>query len=207
MKSTNLRLALTILSLLLAAMPVGAWAGASPQQVVQQTSEQMITSLKANKSALQRDSNKIYGLVNRILLPHFDFDLIARWALGKYWRQANPAQRERFTAEFRHLLVRTYAKVLLEYSDEKIHYPPSPAPAAGRDDATVRTEITPRTGAPIPVNYRMHRRADSWKVFDVTVDGVSLVTNYRGTFASQIRDKGIDGMIDSLVQLNAKGGD
>ncbi len=201
----NLRMGLTILLVVLVSLSEGARADLSPQQVVEKTSEQMIAALKANKSALQRDPGKIYGLVSRILLPHFDFDLIARWALGKYWRQANPAQRQRFTAEFRTLLVRTYAKVLLEYSDETIDFLSSPSPVAGRDDATVRTRIQPRTGAPIAVNYRMHRRTDSWKVFDIKVDGVSLVTNYRGTFASQVRDKGIDGMIDALVELNAKG--
>jgi phospholipid transport system substrate-binding protein len=94
----------------------------------------------------------------------------------------------------------------LEYSDDKINFPPSPAPAPGKDEATVRTEVMVKQGAPLAVNYRMHRKDGIWKVFDVTVDGVSLVTNYRNTFSSQIREKGMDGVIDELVKRNAGGG-
>jgi phospholipid transport system substrate-binding protein len=182
-----------------------AWAVVSPQDVVMTTSEQMMAALQKNRAVLERDSDKIYDLVSSILLPNFDFDLIARWALGKHWRQANAEQRKRFTQEFRLLLVRTYAKVLLEYSGDKIHFPPSPTPAPDQNEATVRTEVKPQQGAPIAVNYRMHRKDGTWKVFDVTVDGVSLVTNYRNTFSSQIREKGMDGVIDELIKRNAGG--
>jgi phospholipid transport system substrate-binding protein len=178
---------------------------ASPDEVVKATSDRMQAALKQNRTALEQDPDRIYGLVNQILLPRFDFALIARWALGKYWKQADAAQRRRFTEEFRALLVRTYSKVLLEYIDETIYFPPSPAPAAGRDDALVRTEVRPSGQTPIAVNYRVHSKRGDWLVFDVVVDGISLVTNYRKTFADQIRTKGMDGMIDELAKTNARG--
>jgi phospholipid transport system substrate-binding protein len=185
-------------------MGIGDSQAASPDEVVKVTSDKMQAALKQNRSTLERDPSRIYELVDKILLPRFDFDLIARWALGKYWKQANAAQRRRFTDEFRTLLVRTYAKVLLEYIDEKIYFPPSPPPAAGRDDALVRTEVRPSGQTPIAVNYRVHSKRGDWLVFDVVVDGISLVTNYRKTFADQIRNMGMDGMINELARTNAR---
>jgi phospholipid transport system substrate-binding protein len=126
---------------------------------------------------------------------------MSRWVLGKYWRQATSDQRTRFTEEFRTLLVRTYAGALLEYSNEEIRYLPMPA-VNNAEDVTVRTEFLPKNGIAIPIDYRMHFLNGAWKVYDVTVDGVSLVTNYRGSFASQIREGGIESVINDLKQRN-----
>jgi phospholipid transport system substrate-binding protein len=174
------------------------------QEVVQDTSARMIDALRKNSATLRQDSSRIYELVDQIVLPNFDFELMSRWVLGRAWQQATPDQRRRFADEFRTLLVRTYAKALLEYSDENIRVPPQP-PASG-SETTVRTEVQPKTGRPIQINYSMHLGNEGWKVYDVTVDGVSLVTNYRSTFASQIRSNGLDAVIADLQQRNAQGG-
>ncbi|MDS4021450.1 MAG: ABC transporter substrate-binding protein [Candidatus Competibacter sp.] len=195
------------LGFLLLVVASGAlWAAVKPpQEVVQETSARMIDALRKNSATLRQDSSRIYELVDQIVLPNFDFELMSRWVLGRAWQQATPEQRRRFTEEFRTLLVRTYAKALLEYADEDIRVPPQPSAADG-NEATIRTEVRPKTGQSIQINYSMHLNNDAWKVYDVTVDGVSLVTNYRGTFVGQIRDSGIDAVIADLQQRNARSG-
>lgn len=192
--------------LLLLMLVSGAlWAAAKPpQEVVQDTSARMLTALRQNYEALKRDSSQIYGLVDQIVLPNFDFELMSRWVLGRAWQQATPEQRRRFTGEFRTLLVRTYAKALLEYANEEVRVLPQPGAADG-NETTIKTEVRLKASQPIQINYSMHLGNDAWKVYDVTVDGVSLVTNYRGTFASQIRDSGIDAVIADLQQRNGGG--
>ena len=178
------------------------WATVKPpQDVVQDTSARMVDVLRKNRATLERDPGQLYALVNQVVLPNFDFELMSRWVLGRAWQQATPEQRRHFTEEFRTLLVRTYAKALLEYADEDIRVLPQPGAADG-SEATVRTEVRPRAGQPIQINYSMHLGNEAWKVYDVTVDGVSLVTNYRGTFASQIRASGLDAVIADLRQHN-----
>jgi phospholipid transport system substrate-binding protein len=170
--------------------------------LVEETSERMLDALRKNRAVLQKDPRQIYGLVNAIVLPHFDFTVMSRWVLGKYWREATADQRSRFIEEFRTLLVRTYSQALLEYSNETIEFLPMPQLAPNATDVTVRSEFHPKTGAPIPVNYSLHLIKDAWKIYDVTVDGVSLVTNYRSTFAEQIRTDGIESMINNLAERN-----
>ncbi|MBL8250055.1 MAG: ABC transporter substrate-binding protein [Candidatus Competibacter sp.] len=179
------------------------WVSAAtpPETVVQQTSERMLESLRQNRQTIDRDPGQIYRLVNEIVLPNFDFELMSRWVLGRAWQQANPEQRRQFAEEFRTLLVRSYARALLEYADGAIKVAPGGAPAG--DEATIRTEAQPKSGRPIQINYSMHLGNDAWKVYDVTVDGISLVTNYRDTFASQIRANGMEAVIADLRQRNA----
>ncbi|MGB5062888.1 MAG: ABC transporter substrate-binding protein [Candidatus Competibacter sp.] len=194
------------LGLLLLALGSGAIEAAvrPPQEVIQDTSTRMIDALRQNRAMLDREPGRIYGLVDQIVLPNFDFGLMSRWVLGRAWQQATPDQRRRFTEEFRILLVRTYAKALLEYSNEDLRL--LPQPAQGDDsEVTVKTEVRLKAGRPIQINYSMHLNNDGWKVYDVTVDGVSLVTNYRSTFASQIRASGMDSVIADLQQRNIQG--
>lgn len=197
-----------IIALFCLALLLGSGSAAAavrpPQEVVQETSARMIDALRQNHAALRQDSSRIYELVDQIVLPNFDFELMSRWVLGRAWQQASPEQRRRFTEEFRTLLVRTYAKALLEYSNEEVRVPPQPA--ASGSETTVRTEVQPKTGRPIQINYSMRLGDAGWKVYDVTVDGVSLVTNYRSTFTSQIRNSGLDAVIADLRQRNAQGG-
>ena len=188
--------------LLLMLVSSSLWAAVKPpQEVVQDTSARMLSALRQNYAVLKQDSSQIYELVNQIVLPNFDFELMSRWVLGRAWQQASPDQRRRFTDEFRTLLVRTYAKALLEYANEEVRVLPQPGAADG-SETTVKTEVRLKASQPIQINYSMHLGNDAWKVYDVTVDGVSLVTNYRGTFATQIRDSGLDAVIADLQQRN-----
>ncbi len=196
--------AITICLLLLALSSGMLQAAVTPpQDVVQDTSTRMIDALHKNREMLDRDPGRLYDLVDQIVLPNFDFELMSRWVLGRAWQQATPDQRRQFTTEFRILLVRTYAKALLEYSNEAIRVLPQTGTANG-EEVTIKTEVQPKTGQPIQINYSMHLGNDAWKVYDVTVDGVSLVTNYRGTFASQIRNSGMEAVIADLRQRNAR---
>ena len=181
-----------------------AAAQSSPQAMVESTAQQMQQALRANRQTLQADRSKIYGLVHQIVLPHFDFEVMSQWVLGRYWKQATPEQRSQFTDEFRTLLVRSYAGALLEYADDKITYPPSPALAADAQEATVRSTVQVKNGDPINIDYKLRFRNGDWKVYDVAVNGVSLVINYRSTFANLIRDGGMDAVIRDLRERNAK---
>ncbi len=153
----------------------------------------------------QRDPNSIYNLLNQIVAPHFDFDATARLVLGHYWRAANPQQQQRFIEEFRTHLVHFYAVSLAKYKDQKIDYKPLHAPAAA-DEVVVNTEVQQQNGLPIPIDYRMHLKDGDWKVYDITIDGVSLVTSNRSNFAAEIQQGGIDTLTDRLAQRNHQNG-
>lgn len=178
-----------------------AWAVQSPQQLVQQTAEQMLDKLRTERKVIDEHPGRIYELVDKIVLPHFDFERMSSWVLGKYWRRATPDQRKRFVNEFRNLLVRTYAKSLSSYTNNKITYLPFRG-APGQTDVKVRTEVDQPGGFPIPIDYDLYLKGDEWKVYDVTIDGVSLVTNYRTTFSNEIRQGGLDKLISSLANRN-----
>ena len=191
-----------LLTLTAAASPV---APASPRDMVIDTSQKMLAALKKDKNLIKQNPQRIYELVSEIVLPHFDFTTMSKWVLGKNWRSLNPDQQQRFTTEFRTLLVRTYAVSLSEYQDQKLNYLPLKA-APSADDVTVRTEVLRGGGPAIPINYSMHLTANGWKVYDVVIDGVSLVINYRTSFATQIRTGGVDKLIEDLVARNQRPG-
>jgi phospholipid transport system substrate-binding protein len=172
--------------------------------LVRNTSERMLAALESRRAEIDRNPSLIYGLVEDIVLPHFDFDRITQSAVGRHWRDASPAQREALVNGFRQVLVRTYARALLSYSGEDIRYLPL-RPGRGSDSVTVSTEVRGRGAPPIPIDYRLYLRGDAWKVYDVVVDNVSLVSNYRSSFTAQVRQGGIDGLIARLREMNARG--
>ncbi len=193
-----------VISLLLALWTgcVGANDTDQPQELVRNTAEYVLSEVRAHKAELEKDNSGIYRLVYEKVIPHFDFRRMTRSALGRYWRRATEEQRRRLTREFRELLVRTYAVMLLSYSDERIEYLPFRG-RPGDKRVVVRTKVFTQDGAPpVPIDYRLHRKNGEWKVYDVVVDGVSLVSNYRGTFASEVRKGGIEGLIASLEKHN-----
>jgi len=168
----------------------------SPQELVRDTSSRMLLALQQEKQVIASDTNRLYELVAEIVLPYFDFRRMGQWVL----RTATEEQREQFVEQFRILLVRTYGTALSEYSDQKITYLPFVEPADART-VTVRTEIE-QVGAPVPISYSMYRSPDGWKVYDVAISGVSLVTNYRSTFGSIIRKEGMDSLIRQMTERN-----
>jgi phospholipid transport system substrate-binding protein len=190
-----------LLALLLAAPAV---ASADAEEIVRQTSDQMLTELKERKQELQASPSKIYALVEHIVLPRFDFERMSRLVLGKHWPRASEGEQEAFVRVFRELLVRTYATALLNYSGQEIVYLPSHKAADGKE-VTVNTKVQ-ATGAPaIPINYRLYLNGKEWQVYDLSIDGVSLVSNYRSTFSSQIKRYKLSGLIERLEKRNQPG--
>jgi len=195
-------LATLVFSLLLLSSPA-LQAAEAAQQLVIDTSSKVLERLKSDREKLQANPDLIYPMVEDLVLPHFDFERMSVWVLGKNWRKADAEQQKQFVQEFRTLLVRTYAKALLEYTDQNIEYLPFHADADAKR-VSVRTQISQAGGPPIPINYSMYlNKAGEWKVYDISVDGVSLVTNYRTSFASEIRSGGIAKLLEQLVAMNA----
>jgi phospholipid transport system substrate-binding protein len=172
-----------------------------PEELVRQTTDRMLALLNKNRTAIEADRSTLYGFVDEVVLPHFDFNRMAQWVLGKYWRTASQEQRQRFVEQFRNLLVRTYGTLLLDYSGQTIDYLPARTGANG-DTVTIRTLIADKDGTKVQVDYALYRRDTAWKVYDVRVNGISLVSNYRNTFGSKVRQDGIDSLIDDLAQRN-----
>lgn len=174
-----------------------------PQQVIQETSDDVKQALREYNYKL--DISKAARIVREILEPHVDVDRAAMLILGKHWRTATPQQRERFKDEFRTLLIRTYATAFNEYKDWNIRYLPLQAPAAEKK-VVVRTEILQPGAKPVAVDYRMIDANGTWKVYDVLIEGISLVQNYRTTFSEDIARTGsLDTVINELAKRNAEG--
>jgi phospholipid transport system substrate-binding protein len=192
-------------ALLMMLASVGVAAVQDPQQMVRETGDRLLAELSQRKSELEANPSLIYPLVDDYVLPHFDFRKMSQSALGRFWRQASDTQRERVTAEFRELLVRTYATALLSYSDEQIQYPPMQF-REGASDVMVPTRVASAGAPPIPINYRLSLQDAGWQVYDVVIDGVSLVANYRSQFAAVVRRQGIDGLISALANKNRQSG-
>lgn len=189
---------------LLLSGPVRAEAPDMASALVRDTAERMLKVLEKRRSELETTPGLIYALVNEIVAPNFDFERITRYAMGRYWRNADAGQKASMVNEFRQMLVRTYAKALLNYSGQEILYLPlHPGRRAG--EVTVHTEVREAGGPRIPIDYRLYLKGGAWKVYDITIDGVSLVANYRSSFATEIRRNGIDGLIDTLRARNAGG--
>jgi len=174
-----------------------------PEEIVRQTSDQMLAELADRKQELQASPGKIYDLVEHIVLPRFDFQRMSQLVLGKYWPRANDGEKDAFVRAFRQLLVRTYATALLNYSGQEIIYLPSHQ-TADSQEVTVNTQVQASGALPIPIDYRLYLNGAEWKVFDVSIDGISLVSNYRSSFASQIRRYKLSGLIEKLEQRNAQ---
>ena len=175
-----------------------------PQALIKDSSDRMQQSLKENKATIEKNPSFVYGLVEKILLPNFDFSKMSKLALGKNWRKANTAQRERFIGEFRLLLVRTYSTAMLEFIDGDIVFLPFRGDLA-KKKVRVKMEIARPGGPSIPMALSMYlNKQNKWMVYDVKIDGISLVTNYRSTFATEIRNDGMDKLIDNLSTRNQK---
>lgn len=189
--------------LLLSTAAVAFAADLAPDALVKATADEVIAIVKQDKDIQSGNTTKVVELVQAKVLPHFDFTRMTRLAVGKGWNQASDAQKEALVKEFRTLLVRTYSVSLSQYKNQTIEYKPLTLGAADAE-ATVKTSVNQSGGPPIPIDYRMSKTPQGWKVFDISVEGVSLVTNYRGEFASQIERGGIDGLIKALAERNAK---
>lgn len=169
--------------------------------LVKSTTAEIKKSIKENEAGIQKDQEVLFDLVDKIVLPHFDFRKMSSWVLGKNWRKANKDQKQKFTKEFSRLLVRTYSKALHDNVDQQIDF----LPIRGKpqdDEVVIRTEIPQKGGFPIPIDYKMHLKNNEWKVYDVVIDSLSLVANYRTSFSQEIKQSGIDNLIAKLADRN-----
>ena len=190
-----------ICSLILLVLALPAQAATVPENLIRETSDRVIADIKANRETYRQEPGKIHQLVDTVVLPHFDFSAMTDLALGNYRDQVSAAQRPTIVNEFRQLLVRTYSSALLEYTDQELTYLPMEG-SIEDGQVVVRTEIAQAGGFPIPIDYSLRRGDDGWKVFDISVDQVSLVTNYRSSFARAIKKDGVDGLIKTLQERN-----
>jgi phospholipid transport system substrate-binding protein len=187
-------------ALILLAPPAFAQEPA-PDQLIKAVSEEVIATLRSDKTLQAGDPAKLSRLVEAKVVPHFDFRRAAQLAMGSSWRLASPEQQERLTAEFRALLVRTYSGALASYRDHAIEFKPLRA-RPGDAEVTVRSLVKQSGTEPIAIEYDLERSGEGWKVFDVRVAGISLVATYRSAFAEEVRNHGVDGLIKSLASKN-----
>jgi phospholipid transport system substrate-binding protein len=173
----------------------------SPEALIKKVTEDVLTIVRQDKDIQNGNTNKAIDLVEVKVLPHFDFQRMTALAMGKDWNKATPEQKKRLAEEFKTLLVRTYSNALTGYRDQMVRYKPSKM-QSGDTEVLVRTEVLKPGNKPIALDYALEKQADGWKVFDVIVTGVSLVTNYRDTFNQEVRANGIDGLIKMLMTKN-----
>ena len=174
----------------------------APDVLIKSISDDVIGIIKQDKDIKAGDRTKINALVDAKVLPHFSFNRMTALAVGRNWPKANAEQQKVLTNEFRALLVRTYSGALSTYKNEVIEFKPLRAAAADAD-VTVRTQVKRPGTEPVSIDYSMQKTPAGWKVYDVAVGGVSLVTNYRDSFNAEIRDSGVDGLIKSLASKNS----
>ena len=173
----------------------------SPDTLVDNTAQEVLSIIRRDKDIQSGNKAKMLDLVETKVLPHFNFTRMTRLAMGKNWRKAAPGQQREIVKQFRTLLVRTYYKALSVYSDHTIKVTPLKN-IGGNKDVTVKTQLIQNHGKAVQIDYSMEKTGSSWKVYDVTVAGISLVINYRGSFNSQIRSGGVDGLLKTLTEKN-----
>jgi phospholipid transport system substrate-binding protein len=180
---------------------VAAFAQEAPDALVKRTADEVLAIIKSDKDLQAGNSAKVVELAEQKVLPHFDFERMTRLAVGRNWNQANDAQKQALVKEIRTLLVRTYSASLSQYRNQAIQVKPSRA-GSGDTETVVRTAIIQQGGPPIPIDYSMEKVGNEWKVYDVVIDGASLVTTYRGTFNDQIQRGGVDSLVKTLQDRN-----
>jgi phospholipid transport system substrate-binding protein len=173
-----------------------------PDALIRETADEVIATVKHDKDMRNGNQQKLLDLVEVKILPHFDFERLTRLAVGVPWRSATAEQRKALVTEFRTLLVRTYTAAFSRYQDQKVEVKPAVVNPKRKDEATVNTTIVKPGSPPIAVDYVMEKKDDGWKVFDLSIEGSSLIESYRGTFAEKTQESGIDGLIKYLADKN-----
>ena len=192
--------ALATIAALFFLLPV--WADESaPDVLVKSVTNEVLDIVRKDKDIQSGNTKKAMDLVEAKVTPNFNFQRMTAQAVGRAWRDATPVQQKALTDEFRTLLVRTYSNALTGYKDQVVDFKPLKA-AAGDTDVTVRTEIKQAGAKPIAIDYSLEKGATGWKVYDVTITDVSMVTSFRDQFRSEISANGIDGLIASLQTKN-----
>ncbi len=204
------RPAIVLGSLLLpAALIAAAWAaesvpGPAPQELIEKAARELLEALDANRERARNDPAHVRKLVDEILLPHFDTDYSARLVLGKHWRTATPEQRQRFIDAFYQSLLRNYGSALAEFTADRMKVLPFRGDRT-KDQAVVRTEVKRSNGQRVPVNYTLRATPEGWKAWDVTIEGISYVRNFRNDVGAEIDQTGLPALIERLEKENRVG--
>ena len=188
---------------LFAVLPAQAQAQAvGPDVLVKTITDEVTAVIKKDADIRAGDTKKAAELIEAKIVPHFNFTRMTRIAMARNWRSATPEQQKQLAAEFKTLLVRTYSTALVNYREQQIEYKPLRA-KPDDSEVTVKSDVKPvGSTQPVTIDYELEKTDNGWKIYDVKVDGVSLVTTYRDTFASEVREHGIDGLIKSLAAKN-----
>ncbi len=184
---------------MLVSQPV--FAVPEPSSLVKQTSDDVLAIVQNDAEIQAGNRQKLFALAEEKILPNFDFNRVCRLVLGKHWRRASEAQKTSFQEEFRTLLLRTYSSALVKYDIKEIMYKKTKY-SKDKSMAKVPTVIVPKDGPGVGVTYTLKNGGDTWKVFDIVIENISLVTNYRSQFATEIRQNGLDSLIAKLTQKN-----
>ena len=187
--------------MLAACVPLLAAGQEAPDVLVKRVTDEVLVIIRADKDVQDGNMRRIAELADQKVLPHFDFTRMTRLAVGRNWAQASDAQKEALIKEFRTLLVRTYSTSLAAYRNQTIEVKPAKMNPQDKD-VMVRTAVIQKGGPPIPIDYAMEKADGGWKVYDVVIDGASLVTTYRGSFNDQIQKGGMDGLVKTLAERN-----
>lgn len=187
--------------LLIASMVPVSFAETAPDDLVKQTADELLSIIKNDKEIQAGNQKKLFALAEEKIIPNFDFDRVCKMVLGKNWRAASEEQQSSFKKEFRSLLLRTYASALSKYRDQIIEYKPFRA-EPDANNVSVKTQIIQQGGQPISVDYSLVKTESSWKVYDIVIENVSLVTNYRSQFSNEIRQNGFYSLIKKLAEKN-----
>lgn len=185
---------------LLAAAPARA-QDVAPDVLVKNVTNEVLETIRGDKEIQQGNARRITEVIEAKVLPHFNFARMTALAMGGSWRRATPDQQKQLVDQFRTLLVRTYSNGLASYRDQVIDYKPLKMQPADTE-VTVRSEVKQSGAQPVQLDYSMEKSTGSWKVYDVAIGGVSLVTTYRETFTQEVRANGVDGLIKSLSDKN-----
>jgi phospholipid transport system substrate-binding protein len=183
------------------AAPASSAEDLTPDALVKTISLEVLAAIRQDKDIQAGNPKRIASLVEAKILPHFDFAHTTRIAMGANWRRASPEQREQLVREFRTLLVRTYSSALMNYRDQVIEFKPLRA-QPGDTQVTVRSEVRQSGAQAVSMDYEMEKTSSGWKVYDVKISGASLAATYRDVFAEEVRNRGIEGLIDSLSSKN-----
>jgi phospholipid transport system substrate-binding protein len=181
-------------------LPVSA-QDSEPEALVKKITEEVLAALKTDKQLAAGDREKAVKLAEQKILPHVDFEEATRLAVGRGWKEASPEQRKKLIAEFRNMLVRTYSNAIGTYEGQTMKVLPSRV-KPGEGEATVRNQFLRPGGKPILIDYSMRKTDSGWKIYDIVVEGVSLVLTYRSEFDAVVKQEGIDGLIKRLGQKN-----
>lgn len=187
------------------ALPALGWAKAPPDEMLKHVTQDLISALRSQDQSLQEHPDKIYAIINQILVPHVEWHAMSQWVVGRVaWAKASDKDKEAFASEFKDLLIRTYASTLQAYNNQTIEYLPIRGGVAGKKRVQVVSRIRESGREPIQVTYRLVDQGDDWKVYDIIIEGVSLLKGFQSQFSEEVQQQGLEPLIKRLHTHNEK---